>query len=286
MTKKTSVAARFGWIVAGLCAAGSLAAALPARAADAPRRVVSFNLCADQLLLTLADPSQITALSPYALDDSLSVTTKAAAPFPRVGWDAESVINLSPDLVLAGPTDRPTRAMLEAGRRFGDLPGMPALEQGSAEGFFEIGALLGHADRGAVLAQQLAQAQAQLAAAALKPPRTAAIVQRGGYAEGSASLITAMLTVAGLRPLAAAPGGFGGFVSMETLLVDGPDVLVLLDPPREAADQGALFITHPALRARYDARRRIDLSSRYTMCGGPALVQGLDRLREALTPLR
>lgn len=31
----------------------------------------------------------------------------------------------------------PTRAMLEAGRRFGDLPGMPALEQGSAEGFFD-----------------------------------------------------------------------------------------------------------------------------------------------------
>ena len=31
----------------------------------------------------------------------------------------------------------PTREMLEAGRRFGGLPGMPALEQGSAEAFFE-----------------------------------------------------------------------------------------------------------------------------------------------------
>lgn len=286
MTKKTSVAARFGWIVAGLIAAGSLAAALPARADGVPHRVVSFNLCADQLLLTLADPSQITALSPYALDTSLSVTTQAAAPFPRVGWDAESVINLSPDLVLAGPTDRPTRAMLDAaGLRVVEVAFVTNLAQAQQQAR-EIGALLGHADRGAALAQQLEQAQARLAAAALKPPRTAAIVQRGGYAEGSASLITAMLTVAGLRPLAAVPGGFGGFVSMETLLVDGPDVLVLLDPPREAADQGALFITHPALRARYDERRRIDLSSRYTMCGGPALVQGLDRLREALTPLR
>lgn len=286
MTKKTSVAARFGWIVAGLFAAGSLAAALPARAGGVPHRVVSFNLCADQLLLTLADPSQITALSPYALDTSLSVTTQAAAPFPRVGWDAESVINLSPDLVLAGPTDRPTRAMLDAaGLRVVEVAFVTNLAQAQQQAR-EIGALLGYADRGAALAQQLEQAQARLAAAALKPPRTAAIVQRGGYAEGSASLITAMLTVAGLRPLAAVPGGFGGFVSMETLLVDGPDVLVLLDPPREAADQGALFITHPALRARYDERRRIDLSSRYTMCGGPALVQGLDRLREALTPLR
>jgi len=31
--------------------------------ADAPRRVVSFNLCADQLVLALADPEQIAGLS-------------------------------------------------------------------------------------------------------------------------------------------------------------------------------------------------------------------------------
>ncbi len=281
MTKKTSVAARLGWIVAGL-----LAAALPAQADGAPRRVVSFNLCADQLLLTLADPAQIVALSPYALDNSLSVTTQAAAPFPRVGWDAETVINLSPDLVLAGPTDRPTRAVLDAaGLRVVEVAFVTNLAEARQQAR-SIGALLGHADRGEALAQTLQQAETRLAAAALTPPRTASILQRGGYAEGSASLITAMLTVAGLRPLAAAPGGFGGFVSMETLLVDGPDVLVLLDPPGEATDQGALFITHPALRARYGVQRRIELQSRYTMCGGPALVEGLDRLREALTPLR
>jgi iron complex transport system substrate-binding protein len=95
-----------------------------------------------------------------------------------------------------------------------------------------------------------------------------------------------MLTVAGLRPPPHAPAGFGGYVSMETLLVDGPDVLVLQDPPREATDQGALFITHPALLAKYGPKRRIDMPSLYALCGGPALVQGLDFLREAVTKLR
>ena len=36
--------------------------------ADAPRRIVSFNLCADQLVVALADPEQIAGLSPYAAD--------------------------------------------------------------------------------------------------------------------------------------------------------------------------------------------------------------------------
>ncbi len=78
-----------------------------------------------------------------------------------------------------------------------------------------------------------------------------------------------MLTVAGLRPPANSLSGFGGFVSLEQLLIDGPDVLVLQDPPQDAGDQGALFITHPALLTRYGLNRRIDLPSRYTLCGGP-----------------
>lgn len=78
----------------------------------------------------------------------------------------------------------------------------------------------------------------------------------------------------------------GGFVSLEHLLTDGPDVLVLQDPPPEARDQGALFITHPALLARYGANRRIDLPERYTLCGGPPLLQGLDYLAKAIKALK
>lgn len=252
----------------------------------APKRVVSFNLCSDQLLLALADPAQIAGLSPYASNAALSVMKDAGARYRQTDWDAESVVNLAPDLVLVGPSDRPTRAMLDAmGIRVVEvnLIGNLADAQRQAR---EVGALIGHPDRGEKLARELGQAEARLKAAALQPPRTATVIQRGGYSEGPASLIAGMLTVAGLRPPPNAPKGFGGFVSMEQLLTDGPDVLVVQDPPRAAGDQGALFITHPALLARYDAKRRIDFPSRYALCGGPALVQGLDYLANALKPLR
>lgn len=282
MSKKTFLAL----LAAVLACALAGMAGPPARANTPPRHIVSFNLCADQLLLTLADPDQIAALSPYAVDASLSVTTAAAAGFPRIGWDAESVINLAPDLVLVGPSDRPMRPILvAAGLRVVEV-GLISDVAAARKQARDLGALLGHEERGAALARKLREAETQLAEAALRPPRTALVVERGGYTEGTSSLITTMLKVAGLRPPPDAPGGFGGFVSMEKLLIDGPDVLVLQDPPREAADQGALFITHPALLERYGPHRRIDLASRYTMCGGPALVQGLDVLRAALAPLR
>ena len=88
---------------------------LPPRgcAADAPRRVVSFNQCGDQLVLALADPQQIAGLSPYAADPTLSAVAEQAKAYPRLDWQAESTIALQPDLVLIGqngPADHPAHA--------------------------------------------------------------------------------------------------------------------------------------------------------------------------------
>ncbi|TKT71575.1 ABC transporter substrate-binding protein [Afipia massiliensis] len=265
-----------------------------ARADGAPKRIVSFNLCADQLLLALADPAQIAGLSPYAVDPLLSVMTDKAASFPRLDWDAESVVNLAPDLVLGGPSHRPIHAMLSAmGIRVVDVELIRNLADARRQAI-EVGKLVGHPERGEALARQLEQAEASLSAVALKPPLTALVIQREGYREGPASLASGMLSIAGLRPpdrASSGAGGFmsaeqGGFVSLEHLLTAGPDVLVLQDPPREARDQGALFITHPALLSRYGANRRIDLPERYTVCGGPPLLQGLDYLAKAITALK
>src|SRR5712675_322306 len=82
-------------------------------AADAPKRVVSFNQCGDQLVVALADPEQIAGLSPYAADPILSVVADKAGAFRKLDWQAETTIPLQPDLVLVGSWDRPvTRRML------------------------------------------------------------------------------------------------------------------------------------------------------------------------------
>lgn len=254
--------------------------------ADAPRRVVSFNLCADQLVLALADPEQIAGLSPYAADASASVMTEQARAYPRLQWQAESTIALGPDLVLIGDSDRPvTKHILRSqGLRLHEITLIADLDTARRQ-VTEVAAVLGHPERGAKLIAGIEAARMRLKAAPKPPFATALLVNRGGYTAGERSLAAALLMEAGLRPPAGAPPGYGGYVQLEKLLVLHPDVIVLNNEPREAADQGSYNLTHPALNALYPPERRIVLPARYTLCGGPALIAALDYLTELLTRL-
>jgi|GEM_PF-224164 len=71
-------------------------------ALSTPIRVVSQTVGSDELLLAVAEPSQIAALSHLAIDPSFSAIVKEAQPYPRItpGGDAESILKFSPTLVL------------------------------------------------------------------------------------------------------------------------------------------------------------------------------------------
>lgn len=254
-----------------------------ALAADAsPRRVVSFNLCADQLLVALADPGQIAGLSPYAADPSLSVVREAAKAFPRLDWNAESVVRLAPDLILAGPSDRTTEALLAATGTRVEKVALVSDLAGARTQIRQVAALLGHPARGDALIARIDAAADRLRRDVPNRKRTALIVERGGYVSGPGSLAGAMLGGAGFVAPHGAPGGFGGFVSLEGLLTLRPDLILTKDAPAVASDQGALFLMHPALAALYPPERRIALPSRYVTCGGPALAEGLEYLARVL----
>lgn len=264
----------------------ALYAALPARA-DAPRRVVSFNLCADQLVLALADPEQIAGLSPYAADPALSVMADRARAFRRLDWQAESAIPLNPDLVLIGAWDRPaTQRMLgRLGFRVERLDLVSNLESAKRE-IAQVAQLLGHPQRGEAMIVALDAAQARATAASPHAGMTALVIERGGFTAGPETLAATLLRAADFRPPTGAPSGYGGFLPLEKLLMLKPDLVFLKDPPRAAQDQGALYVTHPALQALYPAQRRIELPTRYTMCGGPALIEAFDYLAGALRGLK
>src|SRR5437763_12810291 len=137
-----------------------------ATAAEPPRRVVSFNQCGDQLVLALADPEQIAGLSPYAADPSLSAVAEKARAFPRLDWQAESTIALSPDLVLIGQNDRPvTKHILRAqGLRLYEIALISDLNAARRQ-IVEVAGLLGHPKRGEKLLAELDAARTRLHAA-------------------------------------------------------------------------------------------------------------------------
>src|SRR4051794_32383852 len=254
-------------------------------AADAPHRVVSFNQCADQLVVALADPEQIAGLSPYAADSSLSVVADRARAFPRLDWQAESTIALGPGLVLIGQNDRPvTKHILRAqGLRLYEIALIADLDLALRQ-VIEVAALLGHPERGVKLVAEIEAARARLHAAAKPPFSTALLVNRGGYTAGEHSLAAVLLAEAGLKAPPGSPPGYGGYVPLERLITLHPDIIVLNSLPTES-DQGSYNLSHPALSALYPPRRRIVLPPRYTICGGPALAAAFDYLAGLLTHL-
>lgn len=262
-----------------------LALSIAPAMAEAPRRVVSFNQCGDQLVLALADPQQIAGLSPYAADPTLSAVAEQAKAYPRLDWQAELTIALQPDLVLIGQNDRPiTKHILRAqGLRLYEIALISDLDAARSQ-ITEVAAVLGHPERGGKLLADLDAARARLHAAPKPPFASALLVNRGGYTAGTQSLAAALLAEAGLKPPPGGPPGYGGYLPLEKLLMLRPDVIVLNNLPTQS-DEGSYNLSHPALAALYPPQRRIILPPRYTICGGAALVEAFDYLANLLTRL-
>jgi ABC-type Fe3+-hydroxamate transport system substrate-binding protein len=235
-----------------------LAAAMPrvALTADPPRRVVSFNICADQLVVALADPAQIAGLSPYATDPMLSAVAQEARAFRRIPWHAESVLPLDPDLVLVGPRDRSvTRRLLgQLGFRVVQVDFVGTIAA-AREQIRVVADLLGQPGRGEALLARLDGARRRLASVPRPPSATALLVSHGGYAEGSSSLAAALLAEAGLEA-ARSPGD---------ARPSGRAARPGLGLPRPSRGAGALSARaapgppcplYPVRRARIDRRLR------------------------------
>ena len=109
---RAGIAARRGDLAA-VALGFAIAMVAPAHAADLPR-IASINLCTDQLLMTLADPAQIVGLSPYSRDAARSYAADEARNYRRLSGEAEDVLMLGPDVVVATPyTKHATRELLK-----------------------------------------------------------------------------------------------------------------------------------------------------------------------------
>jgi iron complex transport system substrate-binding protein len=250
-----------------------------ARGADLPR-LASLNVCTDQLLLALADPAQIVGLSPYARDPARSFAAAEAARYRSLSGEAEDVLILKPDIVLAFRfTRRATREMLKAhGLRVVEFDVPQTLDDVKRQ-IVRMGELAAHPDRAAAAVARLDAAIVRARRSASPNRRTVLPVSRRGWVSGADTLIGSLLAAAGLsNPAAAAGLGGGGFASLEKIVSLRPDFILVDNDRTFAEDQGSAFLFHPALEALYPPAKRIVMPERLTVCGGPMLVNALDRL--------
>jgi iron complex transport system substrate-binding protein len=243
-------------------------------------RVVSINMCTDQLLLTLADPPQILGLSPYARDRVRSWAAEAASRYPQLSGGAEDVLMLAPDIVVGGRyTKRSTRELLKDQRlAVAEFDSAVTIE-GAKRQITRMGELLGQQDRAAAATARIDAALARVRAAASRTPFRVLPLARRGWVSGRDSLMSAILSAAGLVN-AADELGFkaGGFAALEQVVMARPDYLLVESERDFAEDQGVAFMMHPAIEKLYPRGKRLLMPEKLTVCGGPMLAEALDRL--------
>ncbi|MBR0698175.1 ABC transporter substrate-binding protein [Bradyrhizobium lablabi] len=254
-------------------------AAQDSHAATLPR-IASINLCTDQLLLTLANPEQILGLSPYSRDSLRSWNSDKAEAFPKLSGEAEDVLLLRPDAVVAGRfTKRATRELLKnKGVRVVEFDTARSLD-GVKKQIRQMGALLQQGERAESEVRRLDTAIEAAREAMTRRPYRVLALSRRGYVSGGDSLTSSLLETVGLKNAASELGyKQGGFASLEAIVSLRPDFLLVSDGGDFAEDEGKAFLLHPALERFYPASRRIVIPEKLTVCGGPVLAEALKRM--------
>lgn len=267
---------------------GLLFGAAGSIAAEPAQRMVSLNLCVDQMLLRFAPRERIASVTYFADNPLMSPLAGQAEGLHKNHGLVEEVIPLLPDLVLAGEY---------GAREAAELLQTLGFELQRISLPYALDDIEGHMDRIASLlgnppsllahkARWLARKTELQAAAAAMPERqkpSALMLGPNHVAPGAGTLEHEMLTLAGFRNWAALEGkqGFAS-VSLERLVIDPPDVLIV---DRVAAGHFSLaheVLSHPALDAALAQGRLASLPGNLTVCPAP----NINELMTVLVELR
>lgn len=247
--------------------------------AAAPR-ILSADYCADQLVLALADRSQIAALSVDAVKD-FSYLREKAAGIPRVRAEAEEIVARDVDVVLrfwGGEEARLKRIGAEV-VTLGYAADFDAVKANVADAAEAIG----RPDRGDLIIRRINERLEALAARGVAR-KSALYVTPGGVTAGKGTMIDAIFEAAGVGNVAADQGlSFWPPLSAEALVADPPAIVVT---GFFAADSERInhwsAVRHPALKAALAGSVRIDLDADVLSCPGWFSLDAAEQIRDAL----
>ena len=264
-------------VVACLALAASAAHGAP------PRRIVSLNPCLDAILLDVADPAQIVALSHYSTDPAEFAMADRARPYRHIWGDAEEVATLKPDLVLVSGVGamQLMDVLPRLNIRYAAFTVPQTIDQSVAQ-VRQVAALVGHPERGDAL---VARIQAALKAAAPAPgePRLSAVIfENRGLVSGPHTLASELMSRTGFDN-AAPRYGLKQSVNLpiEQILADPPQVLLSgrLDPGEPSwADR---VLSHPAVASLRGRMRKESFPETLLFCAGPVLIPAAAALARA-----
>jgi iron complex transport system substrate-binding protein len=253
------------------------------RAAGIPRRIVSLNLCTDELVLRLADRANIASITWLSKDRISANVVDLAADLPVNHGLAEEIIPLDPDLVVAGTfTARTAVAMLKATR-------FPVTEFGVAHsladvrsGIRKMAALVGEPARGEALVASFDGRLAEIGTPAPGRRPTALVFNANGFTVGAGTLVDDIMTRAGLDNVAAHMKlGNYSQLPLEIAVRSDVDILIISARRDGPPSLATALLDHPVLSKLGPKTHIVVLPTNLWSCGGPEVAEAIARLRAA-----
>ncbi|MEO9462707.1 MAG: ABC transporter substrate-binding protein [Marinomonas sp.] len=270
----SGILGKIWYVTGGVLACLSLGACSVSETAQPSSKtptIVSLNPCIDAILVEVAQPEQILALSHYSGDpNAASMDVSRAREFGVTGGTAEEIIALQPDIVLASSFIAPaTRNALERLELNVATFGIASDAETSAAQIREVAKLAGNTEGGEAL---IGRINAALAKTPNGKPRSAILWQPGQIVPGSSALVSELMAASGFSNHAASNGmGQADYLSLEALLANPPEVLLIAG---DASGQ-----RHKALEQLPDTQiASFDPSLLY--CAGPTIIRAMERLED------
>jgi iron complex transport system substrate-binding protein len=252
----------------------------------APLRVMSLNLCADQLLMALLPPEHIASITWLSHTQGDPALRRVAQGIASNHGTAEEVLALRPDLVVAGRyTTSTTKQLL---RQVGvlvfeldavaDWPGVRRVTR-------ELGAVVGATARAEQLLAEMDASLNRLQSRQVRAPlRVLGWGGSGSDVPGKDTMFNTILEAAGAINVGALAAGQRSF-DLESVLQSRPEVLLrgvaFSDAPALRSD----LAIHPVLR-RVVGERMLTYPEAVYSCGVPRAAQLAEELASQLAALR
>lgn len=259
----------------------ALAAGFVAHSAEArPERIVSLNLCADQLLLEMVEPARIGSVTWLARDATQSAMAERARGVPINYGRAEEIVPQRADLVLVGQFTAPAAtAML---RRLGlrvETVGHPRDLAGVKAEILRVGLILDEGAKAQAIVATIDRRLSGLPEAA-EPRPVAALLRPNGVTAGPGSLVDDVLRAAGYVNFSASIGRDRlDRLPLEALILGRPDVLVVDQRDFAAPSLAQAMQRAPVLA--HVAPKRVVVPSWSWTCAGSAIAEAVERLAAA-----
>jgi iron complex transport system substrate-binding protein len=280
LIRKATLSGLFLASLALLAGCGGADGRVASKAEGPPQRIVSMNPCVDAVLMQIADPAQIAAISHYSQDPrATSIPLERALHYPAISDSAEDVIGERPDLVIAG--SHVSIQTIAALRRLGiplmQLTVPESVAENKAQ-ITQIATRIGRTRAGEALNARIDAAMTATRWNAAPIP--ALIWQGSGLVPGKNTLADELMAHTGFHNISADMGlKKWDILPLEGLLTHPPTVLLAGRADMGAGSgDGNRMLTHPAL---VKAGKRINIAqypSNLLHCGGPVIIRSVERL--------